>query len=96
MHSSRIVITGVGLTSPNGNTLQEFRQNLLEGIANIQMIDIRYMGDVPAGVCNFDAKKYQSRKELRVGTRAGSIAIYSSREAIASSQLDLDLSLIHI
>ena len=90
MHSSRIVITGVGLTSPNGNTLQEFRQNLLEGIANIQMIDIRYMGDVPAGVCNFDAKKYQSRKELRVGTRAGSIAIYSSREAIASSQLDLD------
>ena len=54
------------------------------------MIDIRYMGDVPAGVCNFDAKKYQSRKELRVGTRAGSIAIYSSREAIASSQLDLD------
>ena len=90
MHSSRIVITGVGLTSPNGNSLQEFRQNLLEGIANIQMIDIRYMGDVPAGVCNFDAKKYQSRKELRVGTRAGSIAIYSSREAIASSQLDLD------
>lgn len=90
MHSSRIVITGVGLTSPNGNTLQEFRQNLLEGIANIQMIDIRYMGDVPAGVCNFDAKKYQSRKELRVGTRAGSIAIYSSREAIAGSQLDLD------
>ena len=90
MHSSRIVITGVGLTSPNGNSLQEFRQNLLEGIANIQMIDIRYMGDVPAGVCNYDAKKYQSRKELRVGTRAGSIAIYSSREAIASSQLDLD------
>ncbi len=90
MHSSRIVITGVGLTSPNGNSLQEFRQNLLGGIANIQMIDIRYMGDVPAGVCNFDAKKYQSRKELRVGTRAGSIAIYSSREAIASSQLDLD------
>jgi 3-oxoacyl-[acyl-carrier-protein] synthase II len=90
MQSSRIVITGVGLTSPNGNTLQEFRQNLLQGIPNIQMIDIRYMGDVPAGVCNFDAKKYQSRKELRVGTRAGSIAIYASREAIESSQLDLD------
>ena len=90
MQSSRIVITGVGLTSPNGNTLQEFRQNLLQGIPNIQMIDIRYMGGVPAGVCNFDAKKYQSRKELRVGTRAGSIAIYASREAIESSQLNLD------
>ena len=49
------------------------------------MIDIRYMGDVPAGVCNFDAKKYQSRKELRVGTRAGSSTFYASREARAVS-----------
>ena len=90
MHRPRIVITGVGLTSPNGNSMQEFRQNLLNGIANIQMIDIRYMGEVPAGVCDFDAKKYQSRKELRVGTRAGSIAIYSAREAIESSRLDFE------
>lgn len=35
-------------------------------------------------------KKYQSRKELRVGTRAGSIAIYCAREAIADSGLDFD------
>ena len=28
---SRIVITGVGLTAPNGNSLAEFRQNLLDG-----------------------------------------------------------------
>ena len=30
--SPRIVITGVGLTAPNGNTLSEFRQNLLNGV----------------------------------------------------------------
>jgi len=90
MHRPRIVITGVGLTAPNGNSIQEFRQNLLNGLANIQMIDVRYMGEVPAGVCNFDPKKHQSRKELRVGTRAGSIAIYSAREAIESSQLDFE------
>ncbi|MDP4693405.1 MAG: beta-ketoacyl-[acyl-carrier-protein] synthase family protein, partial [Opitutales bacterium] len=74
MHQSRIVITGIGLTSPNGNTLEEYRKNLLEGVAGIQMIEMRYMGQVPAGVCNYDPKKYQTRKELRVGTRAGSIA----------------------
>jgi 3-oxoacyl-[acyl-carrier-protein] synthase II len=90
MHRPRIVITGVGLTAPNGNSIHEFRQNLLNGLANIQMIDVRYMGEVPAGVCNFDPKKHQSRKELRVGTRAGSIAIYSAREAIESSQLDFE------
>lgn len=96
MDQSRIVITGVGLTSPNGNSLQEYRKNLLDGVARIQMIDMRYMGpkgatgQVPAGVCDFDPKKYQTRKELRVGTRAGSIAIYAAREAIASSGLDFE------
>ena len=75
MHQSRIVITGVGLTSPNGNSLEEYRKNLLDGVARIQMIDMRYMGpkgaigQVPAGVCDFDPKKHQTRKELRVGTR---------------------------
>jgi 3-oxoacyl-[acyl-carrier-protein] synthase II len=86
--SSRIVITGLGLTSPNGNSLQEFRQNLLSGTGNVVNIDMRYMGTVHAGVCNYDAKKYQSRRELRNSTRAGSIAIYCSREAVADSGVD--------
>ncbi|MDQ8195717.1 beta-ketoacyl-[acyl-carrier-protein] synthase family protein [Coraliomargarita sp. SDUM461004] len=90
MQHSRIVITGVGLTSPNGNTLEEYRKNLLEGVARIQMVDMRYMGEVPAGVCDYDPKKYQTRKELRVGTRAGSVAIYCAREAIDDSGLDFE------
>jgi 3-oxoacyl-[acyl-carrier-protein] synthase II len=90
MHKSRIVITGVGLTSPNGNTLEEYRKNLLDGVAGVQIIDMRYMGKVPAGVCTFDPKQYQTRKELRVGTRAGSIAIYSAHEAIKHSGLDFE------
>jgi 3-oxoacyl-[acyl-carrier-protein] synthase II len=88
MNRPRIVITGVGLTSPNGNSISEFRDNLLRGVANIQEIDMRYMGKVPAGVCDFEATKHQSRKELRVGTRAGSIAIYCASEAIANSNID--------
>lgn len=90
MKLSRIVITGLGLTSPNGNTLEEYRKNLLNGVAGVRLIDVRYMGQQPAGVCDFDPKKYQNRKELRVGTRAGSIAIYSSHEAVASAGLDFD------
>ena len=90
MHKSRIVITGVGLTAPNGNTLEEYRKNLLDGVAGVQIIDMRYMGKVPAGVCNFDPKQYQSRKELRVGTRAGSIAIYAAHEAVNNCGLDFE------
>lgn len=88
--SDRIVITGLGLTSPNGNSLAEFRGNLLEGKARIQEIDMRYMGPVLAGVCDYDAKKYQTRKEVRNGTRAGSIGIYCAREAVADSGVDFE------
>lgn len=84
----RIVITGIGLTAPNGNTLAEYRANLVAGRANIQNIEMRYMGQVHAGVCDFDARKYQTRKEIRNGTRAGGVAIYCAREALADTGLD--------
>ena len=85
----RIVITGVGLTSPNGDNLTEFRQNLLSGISGVGKIDTHYMGEVIAGACDFDPLKYQKKKALRRGTRAGSIAIYCANEAIIDSNLNL-------
>ena len=84
----RIVITGIGLTSPNGNSLAEFRQNLLDGRSGVVDYETRYMGPVLAGVCNFDQLRYQKRKEVRRGTRAGSIAVYCSHEAVNDSGLD--------
>ncbi len=85
MKHARIVITGVGLTAPNGNSLPEFRKNLLNGVAGIERMEVRYMGSQLAGVCHFDALKYQKKKEVRVGTRAGSISIYCAREALNDS-----------
>jgi len=90
MKLSRVVITGIGLTAPNGNTLAEFRNNLLNGVAGIERIDVRYMGLLLAGVCHYDPLKYQKKKEVRVGTRAGSISIYCAREALADSGVALD------
>ena len=85
--NSRIVITGIGLTAPNGDNLIEFRRNLLEGRSGIEKIEARYMGEVLAGVCHFDPLKYQKKKEVRRGTRAGSVAIYCSQEAIDDSKI---------
>jgi 3-oxoacyl-[acyl-carrier-protein] synthase II len=87
MNLPRIVITGVGLTAPNGNSLAEFRGNLLSGVAGIEWLDVRYMGRLLAGVCHYDALKYQKKKEVRVGTRAGSISIWCANEAIADSRV---------
>jgi len=88
-NETRIVITGVGLTAPNGNNLAEFRKSLLAGKSGIQKFNIRYMGEVLAGICHFDPLKYQKKKDSRRGTRAGSIAIYCAQEAIADAKLDL-------
>jgi len=86
---ARVVITGVGLSAPNGNGLVEFRRNLLDGESGIEKIETHYMGEVIAGVCHFDPLRYQKKKEVRRGTRAGSFAIYSTHEAIADSGLEI-------
>jgi 3-oxoacyl-[acyl-carrier-protein] synthase II len=84
----RIVITGIGLTAPNGNTLADYRAALLSGKSGVRKYEIRYVGETLAGVCDFDELKYQKRKEVRRGTRAGSIGIYCAQEAVADSGLD--------
>ncbi|OGV81077.1 MAG: beta-ketoacyl synthase [Lentisphaerae bacterium RIFOXYB12_FULL_65_16] len=86
-NNERIVITGVGVASPNGDNLQQFRANLLGGVSGVEKYNIRYFGDTLAGVCHFDPVKYQTRKAVRIGTRAGSIAIYCANEAIRDAAL---------
>lgn len=83
----RIVITGVGLTAPNGNDLKEFRNSLLSGRSGVVEYETRYIGKVLAGVCDFDEFIYQKRKDRRRGTRAGSISIYCANEAVRDSGL---------
>ncbi len=85
----RVVITGVGLTSPNGDSLSEYRANLLAGVSGVEPYSIRHVGETFAGVCHFDTGKHQKRKELRRGTRAGSISVYCAREALADANIEL-------
>jgi 3-oxoacyl-[acyl-carrier-protein] synthase II len=86
----RIVITGVGLTAPNGDSLPEYRAALLAGRSGVEKYHIRYVGDTLAGVCHFDELRYQSRKDVRRGTRAGSVGVYCAREAVADCGIDWD------
>ncbi|MFV0442494.1 MAG: beta-ketoacyl-[acyl-carrier-protein] synthase family protein [Planctomycetaceae bacterium] len=85
---NRIVITGVGLTAPNGDNLTEFRSALLAGRSGVIPFETRYMPPVIAGVCHFDEFRHQRKKDRRRGTRAGSISIYCANEAVQDSGLD--------
>ncbi|MCA9127120.1 MAG: beta-ketoacyl-[acyl-carrier-protein] synthase family protein [Planctomycetales bacterium] len=84
----RIVMTSVGLTSPNGNDFESLRESLLAGRSGVQPYEIRYVGQTLAGICDFPATEYQSRKDARRGTRAGSVGIWAANEAIRRSGLD--------
>lgn len=86
--NQRIVITGVGLTAPNGNNLAEFRAALLAGKSGVSKYEIRYVGETLAGICTYDALRYQTKKDIRRGTRAGSVGIYSANEALKDAGLD--------
>ena len=50
LNGTRVVITGVGLTAPNGNNLSEFRRSLLDGKSGVEKIETHYMGEVLAGL----------------------------------------------
>lgn len=88
--SERIVITGVGLASPNGDNLAEFRSALLNGVSGVVPYEIRYFGKTVAGVCHCDITKYRPKREIRRGTRAGSLSVYCVGEAIADAGLNWD------
>ena len=90
LNQQRIAITGIGLTSPNGSDLDSYRAALLNGESGVSPYEIRYFGKTLAGVCDFDVKRHQSKKEVRRGTRAGSIGIYVANEAVQAAGLDWD------
>lgn len=84
----RIVLTGVGVAAPNGNTLAEFRDSLLGARSGVASYHIRYIGDTVAGICNYDPYRYQRQKDVRRGTRAGSVGIYCANQAVEDAGLD--------
>lgn len=86
----RIVMTAVGLTSPNGNDLESYRESLLNGRSGVQPYEIRYVGETLAGICDFPTTQYQTKKDARRGTRAGAVGIWAANEAIRRSGLDWD------
>jgi 3-oxoacyl-[acyl-carrier-protein] synthase II len=65
----RVVVTGIGMVSPLGNTAEETWQNLLLGKSGIGNIDDFDTTDYPtkfAGlVKDFDAQNYMERKEAK-------------------------------
>ena len=90
----RVVITGLGVISPVGNTVESFWNSLLtgkSGVTTITKFDVskyptRFAGDVK----DFDPAAYIDRKELRRMDRYTHFAMAAATMAVADAQLKIE------
>ncbi|MEL6306885.1 MAG: beta-ketoacyl-ACP synthase II [Chloroflexota bacterium] len=93
MANRRVVVTGMGIVSPLGNTVEENWKNLAagnSGIDRITLIDTSHLANHIAGeVKNFDAAEILGRKEARRTDRLTHLALEASRQALEDSGLEI-------
>ncbi len=90
---TRVVITGVGMITPVGNTAGESWQALIQGqsgIGPLTQIDSHPFNSKVAGeVKNFDPAVYFQKKEIRKTDRFVQFAVGSAKMAMADAALDI-------
>lgn len=90
----RVVITGYGVTSPIGNTPDDFWNSLVNGkigIGPITKFDTKdFAVKNAAEIKNFPFDKYFTKKDHNRMDQYSIYAIYAALEAIENAELDLD------
>ena len=88
----RVVVTGVGVLAPNGNSVSEYWNALTAGQSGIDHITHFDTTDFPVKIAgelsNFDPEQYFERKEVRKLDPFTAYALVASNEAIKMSGLD--------
>lgn len=94
MELKRVVITGIGTVSPLGNSVEEFWNNLKNGVSGAGPItkfdSTNHKTQFACEIKNFDAELYIDRKEIRKHDLYTQYAFASSQQAIEDSRLVLD------
>ncbi len=92
MGKERVVITGMGLVSPVGLSVEESFQNMLKGMNGIDYIthyDTTHWKVTIAGeVKHIHFEDYLDRKEAKRNDRVTNLALVAAQEAWKQSQLD--------
>jgi len=88
----RVVVTGMGVLAPNGNSVSEYWNALTAGQSGIDHITYFDTTDFPVKIAgelsNFDPEQYFDRKEVRKLDPFSVYALVASNEAIQMSGLD--------
>lgn len=85
----RVVVTGIGVMSPLGNSVEELWSAQIEGRSGITLLeDEEYRGlksRIGGLAKNFDPDAHFDRKELRRMSRASQLAVIAAHQAIDQS-----------
>lgn len=90
----RVVVTGMGVITPIGNSVEEFWNGIKAekvGINPIVNFDTtEYKAKLSADVKDFDAKKYMDAKSAKRMDRFSQFAVAAAREAAEDAGLDME------
>jgi nodulation protein E len=94
---NRVVITGIGVVSPVGSTLQEFWSAIVEGRSAIGPITIipteRLNIRIAAQIAGFDPEAHFDPKRVNLLDRVAQFAVVAARAAVRDAQLQIDEAL---
>ncbi|MGI5860852.1 MAG: beta-ketoacyl-ACP synthase [Myxococcales bacterium] len=91
MNTHRVVITGIGLTSPIGNSLDEVSKSLRENRGGVVVMpgwdQIANLATRLGAVCDVDLSELP-RKKTRTMGRVGLLAVWATQRALADAGID--------
>ena len=94
MELNRVVVTGIGIISPLGNNLDEFWNNLVNGVSGAGHITLydasKFKTRIACEVKNFDPTAYLDKKEVRKMDRFTQFGLVASDMAMADAGLNKD------
>lgn len=92
MELKRVVVTGMGVISPIGNTLDTFWHNVISGVNGVgplTLIDPEpHATKIAAEVKDFDPEDFMDRKEARHMERFTQFALVAADQAVADSGIN--------
>ena len=90
----RVVVTGMGVISPIGNSVEELWSNLKDGVSGIDKVTkfdtSEFSTKIVAEVKDFDPSKYIDKKEARRMDLAEQYAIVGAQQAFDHAKLGCD------
>ena len=91
---SRVVVTGIGVISPIGLTVEEFWHNLTHGVSGVAPVTAfdasPFACRIAGEVKDFDPAQYMDAKTARRGSRFVQFAAAATKMALADASLAID------